>query len=301
MTNSTPRPHVTRRTTSKRVATSPGCEPLREMYEAAEYARPRAWNAVQDDYLRAIERLDANLVAGIANMGDLQNGKGDYFNDLLARLLENCADLELYSRRGVPGFIFPTHNLDITYPSTGVAKFLVEAKALGTPKHPGSPEEDEMGRRGSADIKKRVTELAFKTIDLKAEQGRIEAMAGGRPTVNAGGNLTTWLRAVSPRTYLFISARVVSPTDLAAVVRYAGRAAQVEDGVGVFAYKPISRARPTQYRAVADIPTELQLERVLYRACEDLAAAARQAPIALPPEVIAEAEEIEAFDQEADG
>jgi hypothetical protein len=136
-------------------------------------------------------------------MGDLQNGKGDFFNDLLALLLEGCPDIELFSRQGVPGFIFPTHNLDITYPSTGVAKFVVEAKAIGTPKHPGSPKQGLMGRPGAADIKKRVAELAFKTIDLKVENGRIEAMAGGRPTVNPGGNLTTWLRAVSPqnRTY----------------------------------------------------------------------------------------------------
>jgi hypothetical protein len=263
--------------------------------------KPRAWNAVEDAYLRAIEKLDDNLVSGAANMGDLQNGKGDFFNDLLALLLEGCAEIPLYSRRLVPGFIFPTHNLDITYPgqTTDVARFLVEAKALGTPKHPGSPEEGPLGRQGSADIRKRVSELAFKTIDLKAEHGRIEAMEGRRPTVNPGGNLTTWLRAASPRTYLFISARVISETDLRAVISYAGRAAQVEDGVGVFCYEPISEATPTRYRPVTrDIPTELQLARALYRACEDLTAILAQPTIRLPAEVVADAISAESIDKE---
>ena len=271
------------------------------MYAAAAAAKPRAWNAIQDAYLRAIEKLDDNLVSGAANMGDLQNGKGDFFNDLLALLLEGCAEIPLYSRRLVPGFIFPTHNLDITYPgeTTEIARFLVEAKALGTPKHPGSPEEGPLGRQGSADIRKRVSELAFKTIDLKAEHGRIEAMEGRRPTVNPGGNLTTWLRAASPRTYLFISARVISETDLRAVISYAGRAAQVEDGVGVFCYEPVSEATPTRYRPVSrGIPTELQLARALYRACEDLTAIVAEPTIKMPDEVVAEAINAETLDEE---
>jgi hypothetical protein len=254
--------------------------------------------------LQAIEAFDANLVVGVANMGDLQNGKGDFFNDLLALILERCAEVLLYSRQGVPGFIFPTHNLDVTFPSTGVAKFVLEAKALGTPKHPWNPEEDAMGRRGSADIKKRVTELSFKTVDLKAENGRIEAMAGGRPTVNPGGNLTTWLRAASPRTYLFVAARVINDADLASVVTYAGRATQVVDGVGLFCFRPLSDNSPTRYRVVERIPTELQLERTLYRACEDLVAIAREGITPIPEEVVEEAArivDVERAAQEQDG
>jgi hypothetical protein len=46
------------------------------MYARAKNARPRAWNAVQDDFLRAIEQLDDSLVSAVADMGDLQNGEG---------------------------------------------------------------------------------------------------------------------------------------------------------------------------------------------------------------------------------
>jgi hypothetical protein len=266
------------------------------MFAAAQSARPKTWNSVEDEYLQAIERLDDNLVAGIADMGDLQNGKGDFFNDLLALILEGCGEVPLYSRRLVPGFIYPTHNLDITYPggADDVARFVVEAKAVGTPKHAGSPRERAIGRPGSMDIRKRVAELAFKTIDLKAEHGRIEAMLGRRPTVNPGGNLTTWLRGASPRTYLFVSARVVSETDLQGVVTYADRATQVLDGVGLFCYEPVSESHPTTYRPVTKgIPTSLRLDRVLYRACEDLTAIMRETSVKLPGDVVRTALETE--------
>jgi len=281
------------RTTSKRVRTSDGCAPLREMYARAVDAKPTSWGDVEEPYLRALEQFDDLLVAGTADMGDLQNGKGDFFNDILALIVENCADVQIYSRRGVPGFIFTTHNLDVTYPNEGVAKFLAEAKALGTPKHPGSPKAGVLGRPGSADIKKRVTELAFKTIDLKVESARIEK-------VNTGGNLTTWLRTASPKTYLFVSARVISDDDLAAVLLYAERAKEVLDGVGVFAFRLRSDQTPTRYEPVPAgmLPESLQIARTLYRACQDVSSVKGQiTPI--PQEVVQEALTLEAAEEAA--
>src|SRR5687768_10698361 len=105
------------RNTSKRVAESPACEPLRAMYAEAVAAKPTSWDQIEDGLLRAMEGFDTNVASGLAVQGDIQNGKGDFFNDLLALLLENCAEIDLDSRGGVPGFIFPTHNLDVTYPS----------------------------------------------------------------------------------------------------------------------------------------------------------------------------------------
>jgi len=232
-------PTSKRRNTSATVATKPGCRPLKEMYEWAES-------------VRAMEAFDANVASGVADIGDLQNGKGDFFNDLLSLILENCASVELFSRSGVPGFIFANHNLDVTFPNTGVVKFTLEAKAVGTPKHQLSPKQRAIGRPGSADLGKRVKEVAFKTIDLKAEHGRLMAMAGQSPEVQPGGNLTTWLRSVRPSAYLFIAARIVSKTDLAAVIAFAQTAAQVEDAVGVFCF-----CRPARgWRLTVTVATE---------------------------------------------
>jgi hypothetical protein len=277
------------RTTSKTVATKPGCAPLKAAYDLAVKSAPKTWDEVEDSFLRGMERFDANIAAGVADMGDLQNGKGDFFNDLLALLLENCAGVTLYSRGGVPGLTFPKHNLDVTFPASGVVEFLLEAKAVGTPKHPGSPRQKAMGRAGSADLDKRIKEIGFKTIDLKAEYARIMAARGERPTA-ISGDLTTWLRSVKPRSYVFIAARANSDNDLARVLRLANVAGLVSDAVGVYCFSPVSPSQPTTYIA-RQVPPHIELARVLFRACQDLAALRTVSPIEPPspsPAVLAE-------------
>jgi hypothetical protein len=244
------------------------------MYRAAERARPRTWGEVEDPFVRAMEEFDSNVAAGIADIGDLQNGKGDFLNDLLALLLEGCGGVPLFSRGGVRGFVFESHNLDVTYPNSGIVRFTLEAKAVGTPRHPLSPKQKAIGRPGSADLAKRVKEAAFKTIDLKAEFGRIMA-ASGQAASAPGGNLTSWLRSVPPRSYLFIAARIVSETDLKATIGFAHTAAQVLDGVGLFCFGPASEARPTTYKKL-DVPRDVSMDYVLYRACQDLLELQRQ-------------------------
>jgi len=247
------------------------------MYESAVAAGPKTWNEVEDGFLRAMEAFDSNIAGGIADMGDLQNGKGDFFNDLLALLLENCADIELFSRGDVPGLIFPKHMLDVTYPSVGVAQFLLEAKAVGTPKHPGSPRQIDAGRAGSADLDKRVKEIAFKTIDLKAEYARIMTQQGKEPGQRTG-DLTSWLRSVKPLSYLSISARVISDNDLERVQRFARVAGQVTDAVGVYCFRPDDPKSPSTYRR-APVGPDIEMERVLYRACENLTAMKGAEPV----------------------
>jgi len=277
-----PQPLSKPRSTSNVVATKPACAPLLAMYRAAEAMRPRTWTEVEDAFVRAMEGFDLNVASGVADTGDLQNGKGDFLNDLLALLLEGCAGIQLYSRGGVPGFVFANHNLDVTYPNTGVVKFTLEAKAVGTPKHPLSPKQKPIGRPGSADLAKRVKEVAFKTIDLKAEFGRIMA-ARGQPASAPGGNMTSWLRAVRPKAYLFVAARVVNKTDLDATIAFAHTAAQVVDGVGLFCFGPVSEAAPTTYRTFS-VPPDVSIDRVLYRACQDLFEIQREGVEAIPGE-----------------
>jgi hypothetical protein len=273
------------RSTSNTVATKPACAPLKAMYARAVASKPKAWQPIEGEFLRAMETFDHNVATGVADQGDRQNGKGDFFNDLLALLLEGCAGVTLYSRGGVPGFVFPNHNLDVTYPNTGVVKFTLEAKAVGTPKHPGNTRQrNPLGRDGAADLDKRVKEGAFKVIDLKAEYGRIMTTLGQTPGVGAGGDLTTFLRSQNPHAYLFIAARVTSPHDCDRVIRHAEVAGQVFDGVGIFCFQPISAAQPTSYVAVPDdsVPASFQLERVLYRACQNLQSLEAEGPTLLP-------------------
>ncbi len=268
------------RTTSRVVAAKPGCVPLKLAYATAEARKPKTWAEIGDVFLRGMEGFDSNVASGVADMGDLQNGKGDFFNDLLALILEHCAQVDLYSRGDVPGLIFPKHHLDVTYPSTGAIEFVLEAKAVGTPRHPGSPKQRAIGRPGSADLDKRIKEIGFKAIDLKAEYARILAARGESPSVIAG-DLTSWLRSVKPRSYVFFAARVVSDGDRDRVIRFADVAALVSDAVGVFCFRPVSDNEPTRYRA-EKVPPHLELDRVLFRACQDLTAIKGSKPV-IPP------------------
>ncbi len=270
------------RRTSDIVASSDRCQPLREMYLNAEAVDAASWNEVEAGFLAAMSGFDTDLASTqdsslsdserTSLSADIQNGKGDFFNDLLALLLENCAEIDnLYTRSKVPGLIVSEHNLDGIYPAVGPIGFLLEAKMMGTPRHALSPKQKPAGRRGSADVGKRVKELAFKSIDLKGEYSRRMTSEGQLPAGggSGGSDLTTWLRGNPPRIYFFLAVRVLSDSDFAATLRWAHTAQQIVDAVGLFCYEP-EDGTTTKYRRRDGVPTELELERVLYKACLEL-------------------------------
>jgi hypothetical protein len=279
------------------------------MYSNLVASAAMSWNQVEGDFLAAMSEFDARLSAPPSGADParttrlsaaLQNGKGDWFNNVAAALLERCAEIPtLYVRRNVPGLIIAEHNLDGVYPGdqTREIEFLLEAKMMGTPKHANSPTQVAEGRPGSADAGKRVKELAFKSIDLKGEAARRLAFIGKVPSGGAGGgDLSTWLHASRPKIYFLMAVRAVSDTDFAAVVRWAETAAQVVDAVGLYCYEA-KTGSTTQYARRAGVPTAYELERVLYRACVELQALKVAPPPAipadLPPSPAAEAESLQ--------
>lgn len=305
-------PPVAPRSPKSVLLNNPYCEPLREMYDALVQSGATSWNQAEAGFLDAMSQFDSGLPAAFDGTdetksrqskelsGALQNGKGDWFNNVLAYLLEQCSGIEtFYVRRRVPGLIIPEHNLDGVFPGdeTREIEFLLEAKMMGTPKHANSPGEKLAGRAGSADTNKRVKELAFKSIDLKGEAARRLAMVGQAPTAGGagGGDLSTWLHGSRPRIYFFMGVRVISDSDFAAVVRWAETAAQVVDAVGLFCYEPVSDSFTT-YRRRAGVPTAYELERVLYRACTELQGLKESPPPPIPhdvePSAAAQAEQL---------
>lgn len=251
------------RKTSPRVAESPGCSPLYDMYQWAVAAKPSRWTPIESRFLTAMWGFDQGIAEGLVNQGDNQNGKGDFFTDLLALLLENCSGKDLYGRGAVPGLIFPKHNLDSSYPAEGTVEILIETKAAGAPKSPRNPgQKNPKGRAGSSDLDKRVKEAGLKTIDLKAEWAR-HAGQGGGPT----SDLLTWLRKSKPLSFLFLAIRVVDRKDFDRVISFANAANRMMDDVGLVAYEP--NASGNGYQA-CKIPPHLELDRVLSRVCTAL-------------------------------
>ena len=233
------------------------------MYEWAVGAKPSRWTQVEGRFLEAMWGFDQNFATGLANQGDNQNGKGDFFTDVIALLLENCSGKELHGRGAVPGLIFPSHNLDTSYPAKGTVEILIETKVAGAPKSPRNPlQKNPKGRPGSSDLDKRVKEAGLKTIDLKAEWAR-HAGQGGGPT----SDLLTWLRQSKPLSFLFLAIRVVDRNDFDRTLFFANAANRMMDDVGLVAYEPGDSGGGYQ---VCKIPPHLELDRVLSRVCTAL-------------------------------
>jgi hypothetical protein len=253
------------------LATGVACAPFREHLasERGENTRALSWAQVEDDFLKAMALFDTQVMAGTATEGERQNGKGDYFNDLLALVLEANSGRTLSTRRRVPGLIFPNHNLDVTYPDSGIAEVLVEAKMLGTPKHPGSERQQAAGRPAQSDLLKRAKELGFKAIDLKAGFGLEISLSGGSQPGPAG-DLQSWSHAARPKTYFLMAIRVVGESDLRACIETSSNMQKILDGVGLFAYTNDHLDEPPRYYAEANfrnvrVPSAMQLGPVLYQ------------------------------------
>lgn len=261
------------KTVGQSLATGAACKPFRD-HLAAERAmspRPTSWAQVEAEFLKAMTLFDIEVMAGRAGEGERQNGKGDYFNDLLAIILEAASGRTLSTRKLVSGLIFPNHNLDVTYPGgkDDIAEVLVEAKMLGTPKHPGSGKQKAEGRPGSADLLKRAKELGFKTLDLKAGFGLKISLSGGSQPAPAG-DLGTWSKASKPKTYFLAGIRVAGESDLKSCIEMCLNMQKLLDGVGLLAYTndhltvPPKFYVPATYRATK-IPSGLDFTTVVHQ------------------------------------
>lgn len=218
-----------------------------------------------------MEVFDAEVIAGRASEGERQNGKGDYFNELLALVIENASGVSLNRRKGVNGLVFTDYNLDVTHPAEGVAEILIEAKSMGTPKHGGQKEDSNpAGRPSSADLPKRLREAGFKTIDLKAGYGFHQEDGEGQagPT----GSLTSWLRRAKPLSYVLIAARVTDDGDLRRMIADATSMTRIMDGIGLFCFMADDPTAPQPTYSPCTVPPSVELGRVLHDIAEQMRA-----------------------------
>lgn len=242
----------------------PGRAPLVASYHHIEQAGYSTWTQAEASFLDAMEQFDALVSNGVADQGDIRNGKGDYFNDVLACLLERCSGKQVHARPNVPGLSFRNHKLDIAYPATGTVALAIETKMTGIPKHGRNPRQRHPdGRAGSADLEKRIKEASFKNIDIKAEVARLQGKGGG-----ATSNLGQWMRTAAPRCYMFIGTRVRDAADLAATVRFGHIAATWFDECGLYCYG--WNEGHTAYESKPVRVTSLELDRVLSNVCTAL-------------------------------
>ena len=215
-----------------------------------------------------MELFDAEVIAGRASEGERQNGKGDYFNEVIAAIVENASGVPLNRRRGVNGLVFRDYNLDVTHPAEGQAEILIEAKTMGTPKHPGNEQADPAGRSASADLPKRLREAGFKTIDLKAGYG-FHQTSGDRQA-GPSGSLTSWLRSAKPLSYVLIAARVTDDGDLNRMVADTVSMTKIMDGMGLFCFVADDPTSPSPRYSPSQVPASVELARTLHDIVEQM-------------------------------
>ena len=245
----------------------PGPQPMQAMYQRLLMRSPRPWRwvTIEQAFLDALWRFDQNLLSGTADPREGPRDKGEFFTDVLVCLLESASRKALLRRSAVAGLVSPTHEIDASYPARGNVEILIEARAIGAPlrEHDLRRRKSAAGGRGASDLGKRVKEVAFKTIDIKAEWSRAACAAG--PI----GDLTTWVRRSSPLSFFFLAVRVGDADDLDRTITFANAASQVMDGVGLVAYLP----DPSTSAYIAqEVPSYLELDRTLARVCTALGA-----------------------------
>ena len=243
---------------------TPSRKVLTGMLEAIRKSKASTFSAVEEELLVAMHEFDVLVADGTASQGDRRNGKGDFFNDVVATLLENCSGKTLHSRPRVPGLSFRNNNLDVAYPAKGPVLLMIETKATGIPKHPGNPEQAHPeGRAGAMDLPKRIKEAAFKNIDIKGEMARLEGKGGG-----ATSDLSAWIKSAPPRCYLCMSVRVRDKADLKKTIELARVASVWFDACGLYCYGWNSSRTAYEEWPVND--TTLELDRVLAGICTAL-------------------------------
>jgi hypothetical protein len=239
---------------------------------------------IEDAFVQAMSAIDHELVAGHLTSGQNQN-KGLFFNELVARLIERCAGLGVAQRGKRPGILLPTVDVDLCYPPDPATRpaMIAEVKMAGTPKHPGSPRAGKMGRPASADVDKRIREIALNVIDLK-----LADVQGGTASI---GDITSWIQETRPRFFALFGLRVIDNHDLEKVLgRFQYLANSYANGVGLALYQPTDPSSDEgriTYRAVKP-PGGMSVDDTVKRICRLIKAAAEQPVKQIPPDQVTE-------------
>lgn len=205
------------------------------------------WADVEDDFLRAVEQFDAEFAEGKRGTGWYQS-KARYFNDLVVQLLVNVSGKAIASRCKRASQLFDLIDIDICYPIDGIPVVAGEVKALGTAPHPGNKGR---ARAGAADLHKRIREVAFTSMDLKA--------AYAPPTPIA--SLQEWVDKTSPGYFAFWAIRAADESDLGKVRGTLASLRTYCNGVGAVIYTPAAAETPTKYQ-VKRLP-DLSIDRAI--------------------------------------
>jgi hypothetical protein len=256
--------------------------PFRALLQRVQAERIETFSEIEPDFLAAMSAFDALMAAGRLTAGENQN-KGLFFNELIARLVERCAGFGVAQRGKRPGILLPVVDVDLCFPADRTARpaLIAEVKMAGTPKHPGNPKAKPLGRRASADVDKRIREIALNVIDLK-----LADVQGGTTTI---GDITSWIQETRPRFFAIFGLRIIHANDYDAVIgRFQYLANSYANGVGLALFEPVDPSTPegrVTYRSIGS-PGGMSIDDTVKRMCRVIKSAATEPQKPIPPDKI---------------
>jgi hypothetical protein len=227
--------------------TKHGFRPFDALVERVRDEAVDRWVSVEREFIEVVEHFDAEFAKGHRDPGWYQ-AKARYFNDIIVHLLANASQKAIAMRCKKRSQLFDLIDIDICHPEEDPPIVAGEVKALGTPPHPrnqGKP------RGGSADLHKRVREVAFTSMDLKAAYAHPQPIA----------SFQQWVETTRPAYFSFWAIRANDANDLERVRSTLSSLRAYCNGVGAVVYCPKSGQTPTKY----DVRklTELSIDRAL--------------------------------------
>lgn len=239
-------------------------EKWEELKAAVQAEAIRDFARVEPNWLDLMWTLDTYRVAqlaprGLKDIGALNRGKGNWFAELLALLLQNRTNQPISPRQSIQGFS-QDHQIDIAWPARAVDPLVCcETKVTGAPGYGSTP-----ARGAMSDFSNRRKEIKFAATDLKLYRRQKET---------AIEHWDVWRQREPPKTFFLWAARLDPGRRdrLGALVREARILVNTYlDGAGIVAWQPVAGAKG--YRALslpqdARVPT---LDDVLYRIASEI-------------------------------
>ncbi len=229
--------------------------PFEELVDRVREDEIDRWTDVEGEFLQVVEQFDTEFSDGGRGTGWYQS-KARYFNDLIVALLRNASKNPISLRCKKNSQLFDLIDIDICFPEAGDPIVAGEVKILGTPPHPGNKNK---ARGGAADLHKRVREVAFTSMDLKA------AYAPPQPI----GSFQKWVDATSPGYFAFWAIRANDALDLEKIRSTLSSLRAYCNGVGAVIYTPPMEANPTQYEVKK--LNELAIDRAIREMAQRIA------------------------------
>jgi hypothetical protein len=260
---------------------------FRALLERVEAERIETFAEIERDFVAAMSTFDERVAAGDITSGQNQN-KGLFFNELIARLVERRAGFGVAQRGKRPGILLPQVDVDLCFPADRKARpvLIAEVKMAGTPKHPRSPEAGPLGRPASADVDKRIREIALSVIDLKLADKQ-----GGTTVID---DITSWIQATEPRFFAIFGLRIIDDNDRRKVVgRFQHLANSYANGVGLALYEPVDASSAegrVTYRSIPP-PGGMSIDDAIRRMCRVIKSAAHGTPKPIPPDQLSLSEQ----------